>query len=518
MSQASTDRSLLYFLQTLAFGLSLAALCVASANAAIFVVTTTADNGSGSLRQAITDANATPAVADEIHFNIPGDGPHVINVPTRLPFVTSSLTIDGFTQTGAAPNTLSPSEGGLDTVLKVSLVGATDIGLIVTPANGVILTVQGLNIYGFQFNLRSEIANGTSVLRSFGNFLCTNIDGTALASTITSEGVRGASSIVIGGEMPWQRNLISGCNGTAMVFFGHADIRGNLIGTDRTGTQEIGNGSNNNWPAVYPQNVLATITIGGANSNARNVISGNSRAGIGFFRSVGAGAYANTKVHGNYIGTDWRGVSPLGNGYALPNQASFGGGIRVIGGAITDTTPLVIGGFLPGEGNLIAFNRGSGISPADQASRGAAFESRGNIIHSNTFGGATNIDLGVFGRSTNDGGDPDTGANDVQNWPELLSATEAAGIATVRYRVDTLTNNATYPLRIDFYRALNNGSSGRLLAQDTYTAAMAQQIREFSFALPANEFAMPITAIASNAGRSSELAPVLDILFDTGFE
>jgi hypothetical protein len=57
-----------------------------------------------------------------------------------------------------------------------------------------------------------------------------------------------------------------------------------------------------------------------------------------------------------------------------------------------------------------------------------------------------------------------------------------------------------------------------LLAQDSYPAAQASQIREFSFALPLNEAAMPITAISSNAGRSSELAPVLDVLFDNGFE
>ena len=38
-------------------------------NAAIFTVTTTADSGAGSLRQAILDANANPG-PDEIRFNI----------------------------------------------------------------------------------------------------------------------------------------------------------------------------------------------------------------------------------------------------------------------------------------------------------------------------------------------------------------------------------------------------------------------------------------------------------------
>ncbi len=503
--------------------LVVAMLCVASAKAAIYPVTTPADSGAGSLRHAITDANATPAVADEIHFAIPGVGPHVINVLTPLPFVTSTVTIDGFTQAGASANTLSPSEGGLNTVLQISLTGpGVTNALLLNSANGVVMTVQGLNIYGCGICLRGSDVAGTSQIRSFGNFICTNITGDAVANTLaTTTGIRGATPMVIGGELPWQRNLISGCTGTAVLIAANADIRGNLIGTDRTGTQALGNGSNNNWAGLYITNVLATITIGGTSSNARNLLSGNSRSGIGVNRTTGAGAYAGIRIFGNYIGTDWRGQAPVPNGYITVPQAGFGGGIRISGGGITDTTPLIIGGFLPGEGNLIAFNNGSGISTGDVSpgiSPGAAFESRGNAIHSNSFGGATNVDLGGFGRTVNDAGDGDTGTNDGQNYPEILSATEQGGIATVRYRVDTLVSNASYPLRIDFYRALNNGSSGRLLAQDSYPAAQASQIREFSFALPLNEAAMPITAISSNAGRSSELAPVLDVLFDNGFE
>jgi hypothetical protein len=42
-----------------------------SVSAATYSVTTNANAGAGSLRQAITDANANPG-ADEITFNIPG--------------------------------------------------------------------------------------------------------------------------------------------------------------------------------------------------------------------------------------------------------------------------------------------------------------------------------------------------------------------------------------------------------------------------------------------------------------
>lgn len=61
---------------------------------AAFAVTTTADAGPGSLRQAILDANAA-AGADTIAFNIPGGGVQTIRPLSELPWVTGPLVIDG---------------------------------------------------------------------------------------------------------------------------------------------------------------------------------------------------------------------------------------------------------------------------------------------------------------------------------------------------------------------------------------------------------------------------------------
>ena len=79
-------------------------LTALAATATTYTVTTTADSGAGSLRQAILDAN-TNAGADTIAFDIPGSGIHTITPLTALPAITQSLTIDGYTQTGASPNT-----------------------------------------------------------------------------------------------------------------------------------------------------------------------------------------------------------------------------------------------------------------------------------------------------------------------------------------------------------------------------------------------------------------------------
>src|SRR5262245_27765061 len=99
------------------FGLCLAA----AASAATFNVTTTSDSGAGSLRQAITAAN-NAAGLDSIAFivSVGGcDGSCVctIALATALPTLNSPVIIDGYTQTGASPNT--NATGALNTVLKI---------------------------------------------------------------------------------------------------------------------------------------------------------------------------------------------------------------------------------------------------------------------------------------------------------------------------------------------------------------------------------------------------------------
>ncbi|MCB1037565.1 MAG: hypothetical protein KDD47_27280, partial [Acidobacteria bacterium] len=77
------------------------ALIGGPASAATFTVDQTGDSGSGSLRQAILDANGTTAL-DTIEFDIPGGGPFVIQPSSALPAVSQPVVIDGTTQPGYA--------------------------------------------------------------------------------------------------------------------------------------------------------------------------------------------------------------------------------------------------------------------------------------------------------------------------------------------------------------------------------------------------------------------------------
>ena len=71
---------------------------------AVLTVTTTADSGAGSLRQAILDANDTTTNPGQntIHFNIATSGSQTINLSSPLPFLAnpSGILLDGTSEPG----------------------------------------------------------------------------------------------------------------------------------------------------------------------------------------------------------------------------------------------------------------------------------------------------------------------------------------------------------------------------------------------------------------------------------
>ena len=81
------------------------AVPVLTVHAAVISVTSTNNPGAGSLFQALSSVQA----GDVIQFNIPGAGPHYIATPVDgYPYITANnVTIDGYSQPGAVPNTNS---------------------------------------------------------------------------------------------------------------------------------------------------------------------------------------------------------------------------------------------------------------------------------------------------------------------------------------------------------------------------------------------------------------------------
>ena len=145
-----------------------------------------------------------------------------------------------------------------------------------------------------------------------GNRIGTNPAGTAARGNgISGVFVNGGGNNQIGNTTGG--NLLSGntfggvqIEGTGATF---NTVKGNLIGTDVTGTEDLGNGG-----GVILGAVRDDTTIGGSTSVAeRNIISGNG-AGV---ESAGA---ARVTILGNYVGTTIAGIAgttPLGNGTGL---------------------------------------------------------------------------------------------------------------------------------------------------------------------------------------------------------
>jgi hypothetical protein len=232
-----------------------------------------------------------------------------------------------------------------------------------------------------------------------GNLIGTNAAGTA-DITGRNFGVTVWGDAVVGGATPDKRNVISGFGeGISFANFGGGPVIGNYIGTDITGTVKIGNST-----GISLGTNIKDIKIGGVNPGEGNVISGNT-IGIEI-------RFNNAIVKGNFIGTRADGTT------ALPNTAY---GIQI--GASANES--VIGGTEAGAANTIAFNALSGVSISQSFSSFNSTKNRirGNRIHSN---GALGIDLGADHVTLNDAGDADTGANGLQNFPNVVSVTTGA--------------------------------------------------------------------------------------------
>src|SRR5216117_1141812 len=128
-----------------------------SVSADTFTVTNNLDAGPGSLRQAITDANAHPnaGTVARINFNIPGPGVHTIVLASDLPDIIESVFLDGWSQPGFQDKPLIEltTVGGAGNGLRLMTNFITVRGLIINRfGNGIFIgpfawtSVQGCYI------------------------------------------------------------------------------------------------------------------------------------------------------------------------------------------------------------------------------------------------------------------------------------------------------------------------------------------------------------------------------------
>lgn len=512
-------------------------------------ILTIADAGPGSLRQAILHANSTPG-PDFIRFNIPGGGVKTIAPLTPLPAITAPLTLDGYSQPGARPNTLPV---GNDATLLIELSGQNIAG----PANGLgIGSTSNCLVRGLCLNRWT--GHAIFLAQGENHHIAGNLLGTdATGSLVRGNGesgifVSGTRRALIGGTMPADRNVISANRIGVLIVGGDATgnvIEGNLIGLDAAGLNAVANQEG--------VNVVSSSSnrIGGTSARARNLISGNAAYGV----LLNGGARAN-EIFGNYIGTRADGLTAVGNGLAgvamdaAPGNfiggASAGQGNLISGNGIgpnaiggvyllqpasqnnlivgnrigTDSTGLIplgnhsigviingaisnrIGGSTASEANIVAFNTGVGVLVYGATATGNAIQ--GNSIYANRSPGI----LLEPGGETNDAGDQDTGPNQLQNFPLLTAAlTEFSGTTLT----GTLNSQPNRTYRLEFFAstAADPGGSGagqRFLGW-TNAATDGAGVASFQFQSATRVFDgefFTATATDSN-GNTSQFSPSL---------
>ena len=364
-------------------------------NTATYTVTNSNDSGSGSLRQAIIDANSIPG-PDDIVFKIPTTDPNynattgvwTISPLSDLPMITGGYTnIDATTQTTNQGNTNTQGP-------EIALNGGNTLTYgfrIVSPNN----TIKGFIIGQFEFGIQGygAIASNNKISENYigtdrtGTSTYSNQHGIGLSGDITNLTISdnlisgntvvgiacapannitikrnkigtdisgmlplpnptgiildNSSNNIIGGNLLTERNLISGNTDAGLLINDLASasnsVIGNYIGVNQNCTDTVPNG-NGIMVISAPNN-----TIGGTSPSQRNIISGNTSTAV-LINGTGAD---NNKVVGNYVGVDSSGTHALSNHYGVIIKA--------------DANKNRVGGTTPNERNVISANWEIGV-------------------------------------------------------------------------------------------------------------------------------------------------------------
>ena len=332
-------------------------LFFSEAKSNIYYVTNNQTTGFGSLAAAIDSSNLHSG-RDSIYFDIAGStlAERTINIPvdSLLPNVEDEILIDGTTQPNGgyfgitAAKIRITSDNYSNTGIAFNADNCEVYGLWISRFETGVKFIECSN-FGFgKVNNGNVITDCTSILVKIttcdeGSVVATFIGidtsgkvGTSpLATGILVE--EGSKKITLGGKQANSRNIVSGnFLGIRINDSKYITIQDSYIGTDFNGTDPVPNST-----GIQVNEECDNITIGGDSVKYMNVISGNLDRGIDF---EGLSSF----IQGNMIGTDPTGKIPLGNG-------NYGVYFRDL------ANDDLVGGTLPGEGNVIAYNGAEGV-------------------------------------------------------------------------------------------------------------------------------------------------------------
>ncbi|WP_250630450.1 LamG-like jellyroll fold domain-containing protein [Rhodoflexus caldus] len=384
----------------------------------------TNDSGTGSLRQAVLDANFDTDI-NFLDFSIPSPAPWVINLTSNLPSINSRVIVDGTSQLGWSETSLVELNGA-----GISVADALGFTLAAGSASS---EIYGMEIYGFTagadaagirigasadnciigaVDKRNVLRDNLSGINIFGSITGGTIahnyiglDNTGSSAQANTNGILISPSLTVSGLQILNNVISANTNNNIRAVSGNnLIIRGNKIGTNAAGTS-----------AAFTQNIgiflggtTLNATIGGTAPTETNIIGGHNGQGI---QLLGGD---NHTVTGNRIGTDLGGTANFGNGTGI--EITF------------SSTGNTIGSAVAGQENIIAFN-GFGINITNTGAN------NNNRITRNSFYCNTGAAIRLEG----------AGSNINKTAPVITSAstTTVSGTAAANDIIEIFRDNAT---------------------------------------------------------------------------
>jgi hypothetical protein len=257
--------------------------------------------------------SGTVGSSNTIDFQIPKAGPGynamtgvwTIALNSALPAISkNSAFINGYSQTGAAVNTLATGDNAKIVIALDGAGAGSIVGLTIGQSGS---QVRGLDIENCGTSGITVTAGGN--VQVAGCFIGTGPSGETAAPNFNGVVIQNSSEM-IGGPNAGDRNVISGNSGSGISIPDQSvnplnveptgnQVENNFIGIDAAGTKALGN----TGPGVYDYG--SGNTYGGTTSGLGNVISGNKDGGI-----IAGGSIT---IEENLIGTDPIGNAGLGN-------------------------------------------------------------------------------------------------------------------------------------------------------------------------------------------------------------
>lgn len=398
-------------------------LAVATSSAKIITVTTANNVSPGAGETSLVQAINQLEDGDTIQFNIPGAGPHFLITPPMVtgagggggyPEITkNNVTIDGYSQPGASPNTnpiLAPnnaqlkivldSRGGGAHVWDISGYGTSESGALVVSGNHV--TIKGLcflAIYGndddaspkrYGVALGNRGGNGTHINGCWFGVAPDGVTVAGMADGVTGFRHRTPTDVLVNqvvvGVKPGSANpraefnvMVDMCI-PIIIEGAETRISGNFIGVLPDGVTRVPNPKTPagfRWEAHIelartPYNIVIGTDGDGVNdADERNVMSGGLANTFSSVTTEGTydhiiefysgGTRTNTIIAGNYIGVDIHG-QPMGTNATRLKNGWGNGAVTRVGSNFDGVSDDL-------EGNVIAGNHPLGTlfpSPLSQ--------------------------------------------------------------------------------------------------------------------------------------------------------